>query len=427
MPTRRDLMAAGGASIMGLADTGGASANTPVHDEAYFSSIQASLHAAGFFAPTLVVDRDRLLANIIAMQRMRSSTLDFRIVVKSLPSPELIQFIMDRTGSYRLMDFHRPFLSDAAERWPQVDILLGKPLPVGAAAAFYAGRRASRLRPERQVHWLIDTVERLAQYRAFANQSRRNLSIALEIDVGFHRGGFASPRSVGEALEIIKAEPRLHFAGFMGYDAHITIFEQQLGPQHTSLSRVSSGYSDFIAAARAVDQSFGDSTSRIFNTGGSTTFPLYRDGGAVTPCNEVAAGSGMLKPTFCDRALPDLLPAVFIAAPVLKVLEGVSVPGLESDPRGGATDAIERARTTFVYGGRWMAEPVWPRPLSSHPVFGRSSNQDMFTMPASVRLAPDDYVFLRPNQTEGVLLQFGNIAVYSDGAIVDVWSLLQQT
>ena len=36
-------------------------------------------------------------------------------------------------------------------------------------------------------------------------------------------------------------------------------------------------------------------------------------------------------------------------------------------------------------------------------------------------ISPDEFVFLRPHQSEAVFLQFGDIAVYEDGAIVERW------
>ena len=40
---------------------------------------------------------------------------------------------------------------------------------------------------------------------------------------------------------------------------------------------------------------------------------------------------------------------------------------------------------------------------------------------ASVDLQVDDWIFLRPTQSEFVFLQFGDIAVYDRGRIVDNW------
>ena len=36
-------------------------------------------------------------------------------------------------------------------------------------------------------------------------------------------------------------------------------------------------------------------------------------------------------------------------------------------------------------------------------------------------MRPDDFVFLRPTQSEAVLQQFGDIAVYENGRITEMW------
>ena len=41
-------------------------------------------------------------------------------------------------------------------------------------------------------------------------------------------------------------------------------------------------------------------------------------------------------------------------------------------------------------------------------------------------LAVGDHVFLRPQQSEFVFLQFGDIAVYEQGRIVDTWPVFPQ-
>jgi D-serine deaminase-like pyridoxal phosphate-dependent protein len=46
---------------------------------------------------------------------------------------------------------------------------------------------------------------------------------------------------------------------------------------------------------------------------------------------------------------------------------------------------------------------------------------------ARVPLAVDDYVFLRPTQSEAVMLQFGDLVVVRGGAIVDHWPVFQQS
>ena len=51
---------------------------------------------------------------------------------------------------------------------------------------------------------------------------------------------------------------------------------------------------------------------------------------------------------------------------------------------------------------------------------------EMLNGSTSINLQPDDWVFLRPSQSEHVFLQFGDIAVYEDGEIVDSWPVFSQ-
>ncbi|CAN0297617.1 unnamed protein product [Chrysoparadoxa australica] len=44
----------------------------------------------------------------------------------------------------------------------------------------------------------------------------------------------------------------------------------------------------------------------------------------------------------------------------------------------------------------------------------------------SVKLAVDDFVFLRPTQSEAVFLQFGDIAVFDGLHITEQWPVFQQ-
>jgi D-serine deaminase-like pyridoxal phosphate-dependent protein len=45
---------------------------------------------------------------------------------------------------------------------------------------------------------------------------------------------------------------------------------------------------------------------------------------------------------------------------------------------------------------------------------------------AAVELGVDDYVFLRPTQSEAVMLQFGDLVVVRGGAVVDHWPVFRQ-
>src|SRR5690606_18349639 len=69
----------------------------------------------------------------------------------------------------------------------------------------------------------------------------------------------------------------------------------------------------------------------VLNTGGSPTYQLY-DAGDF-PCNELAAGSCLVKPTDFDLpTLADHVPASWIATPVLKALDHTAIPGIDLGP-----------------------------------------------------------------------------------------------
>ena len=135
----------------------------------YFSDLSTALDAVPAVGPTLVVDRQKLLANIATLKSHIGDRFHYRIVAKSLPSIGLLQTIMSAADSNRLMLFHQPFLSQVATELPASDVLMGKPMPVSAAAAFYKTHRYSEFDHEQQLQWLLDTPRRLQQYAGLAD------------------------------------------------------------------------------------------------------------------------------------------------------------------------------------------------------------------------------------------------------------------
>ena len=105
----------------------------------------------------------------------------------------------------------------------------------------------------------------------------------------------------------------------------------------------------------------------------------------------------------------------------IKALETTKVPGLEALAGVMAWLNPNRRKAFFIYGGYWKAIPESPAGLSINPIYGHSTNQEMLNGSESVDLAPDDWVFLRPTQSEHVFLQFGDIAVYDSGKITTHW------
>ncbi len=388
---------------------------------AYFTSISRALDAAGLATPTLVIDRQRMLDNISTLSSHLEGRFDYRIVAKSLPSLDLLETVMQASGSRRLMLFHQPFINQVAVKFPDTDILLGKPMPVAAAANFYRTLGPGDFDPARQLRWLLDTPERLVEYRDLANSLEQDMQVCIEIDVGLHRGGVTDDAQLVAMLETIDATPRLRFCGFMGYEPHIV--KIPLGDPATYRDRAMARYDHYIGVARDY---LGDRwpADALLNAGGSPTYQMYNQGSF--PCNELAAGSCLVKPTDFDLpTLSDHRPASFIAAPVLKREETLRIPGIDLGKLQSLWNP-NRQRTFFTYGGYWKARLESPPGLSHNRLFGRSTNQEMVNGSRRVNLRPGDWIFLRPTQSEFVFLQFGDIAVYDGGEIVERWPVFGQ-
>ncbi|OHX20211.1 DSD1 family PLP-dependent enzyme [Chromobacterium sphagni] len=393
------------------------------HD-GYFRKLSAALRQAGIGTPTLVLDRERLHANARQILRNLNGRLPLRVVVKSLPCPALLEEVAGLAGTQRQMLFSLPQLLAMARQ--DRDILLGKPLPAPAALAFYRQFDGRGFQPERQLQWLVDTPQRLAQYRELARGQDLRLRVNFEIDVGLHRGGIASLETMRSMLDIVQAEPRLQWAGLMGYDAHVAKIPNLPGLREQAHAHARARYAVFADEVRARPGVFGSAKTPCFNAGGSPTYRLY-DGSGVE--NEVALGSAMVKPSGFDSAmLADLQPACFIAAPVLKAQAPFELPyGVEW--LGGLLRAWDdnARRGYFIYGGNWLADPVSPPGLSGSGLYGASSNQQVLLGSGRQALAVDDTVFFRPRQSEAVLQQFGDIAVYEHGRISEMWPVLPAT
>ncbi|TDG13636.1 DSD1 family PLP-dependent enzyme [Seongchinamella unica] len=397
------------------------------HSE-YFRSISGALSQSSRARPTLVIDRAAMRQNVRTLQGHLADRFAYRIVAKSLPSLPLLQEVMTLSGSQRLMLFNQPFINQVASAFPQADVLLGKPLPVAAAGNFYrTHQRTGGFDPQQQLHWLLDSPQRAQQYEALAAELGETLSVCIEIDVGLHRGGVSDDADMLAILDRIRRSPQLNFKGLMGYEPHVAKVPgygalHGLAPMDAAVRKVRDSamerYRHYLALAR---QSLGDDwpDNPVLNAGGSPTYQLYDSG--EFPFNELSAGSCLVKPSDFDLpTLADHTSASYIAAPVLKAMDHTRLPIVDLGRLQSLWDP-NRERAFFTDGGYWKARPVSPPGLSPNAIYGRSTNQEMLNGSASVNLAVDDWVFLRPTQSEFVFLQFGDIAVFEQGRIVERW------
>lgn len=392
---------------------------------AYFLQLSAALREAGVAQASLVLDLPRLRANIAAIGQHQAKTgMAMRAVLKSLPCLTLMDEVAHGWQSQKVMAFNAAQLTQLLQARPQAEALLGKPLPVVAAAQVL-----QTLPPEvvQRIEWLIDTPARLAQYSQLALQRGQRLRVNLELDVGLHRGGFEDPAELSQALQTLgRAGSGLRWQGFMGYDAHVAALPETLGLRQTAWTESQARYD---AAWKMAQQQLGSADPALrrealtLNTAGSPTFRLHT-GRAVA--NEVSVGSAVVMPMDFDKPLlADLQPALFIATPVLKTMQPFRLPeGVGLLERLVQLWDRNQRQGLAMHGGHWLAQTVSPPGLAPSGLFGHSSNQQMMVGSRLLNLRPDDYVFLRPQQSEAVMLQFGDIAVYDGQRISARWPVL---
>ena len=409
---KRRTVLIGGAALAGAglialrpAEGGG------MHDP-YFAGLSAALKRAGLMHPVLVIDQQRLSANIAAIRsRVTAGKLPLRVVAKSLPAPGLLGAVMAGMGTERLMVFSAEMLLQLLPLHPQADYLLGKPLPASEFARVIDRAGAEAIGG---IQWLIDTPERLAAYGAIAKARNLTWRASLEIDVGLHRGGFTDPAAL-TAAATAAASHGASIAGLMGYDPHVPKMPNPDG----AFAAAQDAYRAMIGAVREAGL---DPAKLTLNTAGSPTFVRHCTG---TVANEVSVGSAFVKPGDFDYDdLSALQPAAFIATPVIKASNAQDLPGLAalSGPLHWWDPNTQRG--FFIHGGHWLAKPVSPPGLEYSKLFGRSSNQELLTGSRQVELKVDDHVFLRPDQSEALFLQFGDIVLYNGREVAGTWPSL---
>lgn len=379
------------------------------HDP-YFSRLNDMLKRSGPGRPVMLIDTERMNANIDRIVASVGRDKQYRAVVKSLPSVALLEHVMGRAKTQSLMVFHQPFLNAIANTFPNADALLGKPMPIAAARTFYQKLGKTKFNAEGQVQWLIDSHDRLLQYQALARELGVKMRLNFEIDVGLHRGGLAEPAALGSALDVIRDDPdHLSLSGLMGYEPQLTGMKADL--KHPAVQDVLSVYRGFVDRIKAEGFAVEGLT---LNGAGSHTLKIYERDKTM---NDLSAGSGVVMPTDFDTFhLAENRPALFIATPILK--RYTNNPFMAAPP-------ADMQRLYYIYGGFWKAQIVSPAD-ASEPIY-ESTNQSPIATSSKVDLQVDDYMFFRPTQSEFVMLQFGDLLMVNKGEIASQWPVFHQT
>jgi D-serine deaminase-like pyridoxal phosphate-dependent protein len=390
---------------------GGTCAGLP--DAGYFETLKGELNAQ-FGTPQMLIDLDRLEANAATIVSGAQASR-YRIVEKSLPSLDLLAFVSRTTGSNRFLVMHLPFLRAILDGIPGAQVLIGKSQPTKAVMGFLATATADDLE---RVRFLVDVPGRLNDLVAFAAAQRVQLQVSVEVDVGLHRGGVRTPDALPALLDVFSANPAtLKLGGLLGYDGHVAGAPATPGLEEKTIRAA-------FNTAQDTYQAFKDVLTRqysalvtdelVFNSGGTDTYSAYPSDG---PVNDVAAGGGMLRPSaYASPYLGNLLPASFIAAPVLRHYDRLELPYV-TDVSQSLTDD---AQGVILYGGGWPANPIYPAGIGLAPFvtdglgINQVPNQSWCTAPPDPPIGPGDWVFLHPIQGDGIF-QFEQLLLVRGG------------
>ncbi|MGR0306111.1 alanine racemase [Acinetobacter beijerinckii] len=370
----------------------------------YFKQLNLDLRKHGIATPQLIIDEAALKQNIqhVQIRLAHAKHLKARLVVKSLASLDLLKLLSQQINTQRFMVFHQPHIVSILENFAEADILLGKPMPAQGVRHFFDQHAEWS---NAKIQWLIDTKQRLQQYLEIAQLYSLCLDVNIEIDVGLHRGGVQSTAQLTEILKLIQQYPQfLKLSGLMGYDAHVTKIPAIIKKPELAYQSSQQTYADY---QKLIKEHFPTlwRDELCFNGGGSPTFSFHT---SESVCNDLSFGSMLLKPSdFDSDFLSALHPVLWIATPVLKILPFTQLPSMS------LLDKLpHKCKALFIYGGYWMADYVYPHQAHTHALYGRSSNQELVNVLKDCDIQVDDFVFLRPTQSEAIIPQFSELKLY---------------
>ena len=391
------------------------------HD-AYFTQLSQALRAAGVGSPTLIWDKARSEHNLHTIAEQVGQSKHLRIVAKSLPCLNLLEHTAQAWHTQRYMVFNYPMLLTLAQFMPQADLLLGKPLSPVELPNFFSRlsqTQAPAFNAAQQIQWLVDTPETLRAYLQFARAQAKPMRLNIEIDVGLHRGGVPDVATLNTMLDMMSNELLAQFSGLMGYEAHIAKVPNLLHNRAQTEAHAKALYREFRELALRHPASRLAPEQLTLNTAGSPTYRLHIDNPDV---NELAIGSAVVKPSdFDSELLSELQPALYIAAPILKVGEFSLPYGAQMVSNLTRAWDVNQRTSVIIHGGEWRAKLISPEGVRSSELYGTSTNQKVLTAAPNFAYHAGDYVFFRPTQSEMLMLQFGTLAVYDQARISEQW------
>ncbi len=399
-----------------------------------FGAWNDALRASAAGRESAFVDLDAVDHNLRLVGAKLGSNIGLRLCAKSLPSVQLLEYMMVAACTNRIMAFSEGMVRDLLLRFgSDVDILLGRPATVDALARTFAtlDGLADGPNPTGTVRWLVDSPQRMHQFAEFAAKRRERINVSLEIDVGLHRGGARNAEQLLAMLAIIDASGLIRFSGFMGYEGHVPFVPLDRSTPAAEFAAVQRRYAEFLRVGREAYPALFDEPL-VYNSGGSRTYHYYTDD-LDSPVNEVALGSAFFYPSNFHN-LPDteLRTATFFATPVLKRLDPAETyPDADMLPALAAEDSDFQVWYTMVAGGS-PGEQHFPQGLVNSPtssgdpsrIVNMLPNQGRWLGAREMPLEEGDFIFYQPWEADAVRW-LAYLDVFRGGQLVAQWPTFQ--
>ncbi|MCG8413490.1 MAG: alanine racemase [Pseudomonadales bacterium] len=404
-------------------------------EEQRFAAWNETLRASAAGRESAFVDLNAVDYNMKLVGKRLGSRIGLRLCAKSLPSLELLEYMMLAACTNRIMAFSEGMVRDLLLRFGSgVDILLGRPATVDALNRTFVTLDelgGSAPNPSGSVRWLVDTPRRMQEFAEFAANRHTRINVSVEIDVGLRRGGARNSEQLLAMLKTIDESPYLQFTGFMGYEGHVPFVPLERSTPAAEFAAVQSRYAEFVREGKGAYPELFEQPL-VYNSGGSRTYHLYTDD-LDSPVNEVAMGSAFFYPSNFHN-LPDseLRTATFFATPVLKRLDPAETyPDPDLLPDLAAENSDYEVWFTMVSGG-FPGSQHYPKGLVTTPTSSSDPSRIVNMMPnqgrwmgsREVPLEEGDFIFYQPWEADAVRW-LAYLDVFRGEQLVDQWPTFQ--
>ena len=387
------------------------------------ATVAAVAKRIGAGEPVAIVDLaavDRNCSRLIAWSAKNG--IAWRPAYKTLRSPELLAYVLQKLDRPRVMIHHLRDLSQALPHVPAgTDFLMGYPPTLGELERYMRSRPA----PGERRHTLRINVDGIALLRTLDALSKHTprplpIDVVLEIYNGVPRGGFDPGAELNEALTVLRsARGRLRLGALLCYDA----FAVAASDAATLKTAAQFAQNNLVLAHRSVvaqAHDFVDLKTLVRNGPGSSNYPNWAGTNAA---NEFSAGSAVLFADYLDSygASAGLAKGLYLCAPVLRLPENDFL-GKGPFPIPAGTVPV------YIKSGGWptgnsptLSKLVYPAGLLEGPVYGRGSNASGLILARAGLLALGDYVVETAQQVMEGQDYFGGLYAVRDSNVRALW------